>query len=71
MNVHPYLRKLDNIDLIEHFLEIVINYDDSSNDEILNKIKSGEAELKNYIDSKSTILSTENRTRKYKNNVER
>lgn len=71
MNVHPYLRKLDNIDLIEHFLEIVINYEDSSNDNVLQKIKSGEAELKNYIDSKSTFLSTENRTRKYKNNSDR
>ncbi len=71
MNVHPYLRKLDNIDLIEHFLEIVINYEDSGNDSILQKIKSGEAELKNYIDSKSTFLSTENRTRKYKHNKDR
>lgn len=71
MNLHPYLRKLDNIDLIEHFLEIVINYEDSGNDTILQKIKSGEAELKNYIDSKSTLSSTENRTRKYKNNRDR
>lgn len=71
MNVHPYLRKLDNLDLIEHFLEIVINYKDSSNDETLHRIKSGEAELKNYIDSKSTFLSTENRARKYKGNAER
>ncbi|CAM3777896.1 zeta toxin family protein [Elizabethkingia occulta] len=71
MNVHPYLRKLDNIDLIEHFLEKVINYEDSSNDSILRKIKSGEAELKNYIDSKSTFLSTENRDRKYKDNRDR
>lgn len=71
MNVHPYLRKLDNIDLIEHFLEIVINYEDSNNDSVLQKIKSGEAELKNYIDSKSTFLSTENRARKYKHNNDR
>lgn len=71
MNVHPYLRKLDNIDLIEHFLEIVINYDDPKNDSVLKKIKSGEAELKNYIDSKSTFSSTENRDRKYKDNTER
>lgn len=71
MNVHPYLRKLDNIDLIEHFLEIVIGFDDSKNDSILKKIKSGEAELKNYVDSKSTLSSTENRDRKYKTNQER
>ncbi|WP_308006130.1 zeta toxin family protein [uncultured Chryseobacterium sp.] len=71
MKLHPYLRKLDNIDLIEHFLETVINYEDSSNNTILHKIKSGEAELKNYIDSKSTLASTENRNRQYKNNRDR
>lgn len=71
MNQHPYSRKLDNINLIEHFLEIVIDYEDPKNDQILKRIKSGEAELKNYIDSNSTLSSSENRDRKYKDNYER
>lgn len=71
MNQHPYSRKLDNINLIEHFLDIVINYEDSKNDQTLKKIKSGEAELKNYVDSNSTFLSSENRDRKYMGNHER
>jgi dephospho-CoA kinase len=66
MDKHPYSRKLDNIDLIEHFLNTVLEYDDSQNDNLLKDILSGEAGIKNYVDSNSTFLSSDNRSRKYK-----
>ena len=62
---HPYSRDLDNLDKIEHFLKVVLKYPNSSN-ELCNKIKTGEAELKNYNTSSPTISSTENRHREYK-----
>lgn len=63
--IHPYSRKLDNIDLISHFLTVVINYDNPEDDELLKKIKIGEADLKNYDNSSSTLSSTNHRDRKY------
>jgi hypothetical protein len=71
MDKHPYSRKLDNIDLIEHFLNTVLEYDDSQNDNLLQNILSGEAGIKNYIDSNSTFLSSDNRSRKYKDDNSR
>lgn len=69
--IHPYSRKLDNIDLISHFLSVVVKHDSSNESALLNKIKSGEAELKNYDDSSSTLSSTAHRDRKYLNTGER
>lgn len=71
MDKHPYSRKLDNIDLIEHFLNTVLEYDDSQNDNLLKAILAGEAGIKNYIDSNSTLLSSDNRSRKYKDDISR
>lgn len=65
--IHQYSRKLDNLDLIEHFLSVGLNYENPSDTELLNKIKSGEAELKNYDDSSSTLNNTSHRDRKYLN----
>lgn len=66
--IHPYSRKLDDLDLIEHFLSVVLKYNFSDNPQLLVKIRSGEAELKNYTDSNSTINNTSNRDRNYSAN---
>lgn len=71
MDKHPYSRKLDTIDLIEHFLNTVLEYDDSQNDNLLKDILSGEAGIKNYVDSNSTLLSSDNRSRKFKEDKDR
>ncbi|OJV56360.1 MAG: hypothetical protein BGO31_14835 [Bacteroidetes bacterium 43-16] len=63
---HPYSRKLDNLDLIEGFLRDVVRYEDYDDNNLLTKIKSGEAELKNYDNNSSTLNSTTHRSRKYK-----
>lgn len=67
MKIHPFSRRLDNLDLIEHFLNIVLRYNTNSGTELLKKIESGEAELKNYDNSQPTLTSTAHRDRKYKN----
>lgn len=67
---HAYSRKLDNLDLIEGFLRDVIRYE-NYDDALLNKIQSGEAELKNYDNNSSTVDSTIHRSRKYKENASR
>lgn len=69
--IHQYSRKLDNLDLIEHFLSAALNYENSNDTRLLNKIKSGEAELKNYDDSSSTLKNTTHRDRKYVSNNDR
>ena len=69
--IHPYSRKLDNTDLIEHFLSTVLRYENSNDTKLLNKIRSGEAELKNYDDTSSTLSSTSNRDRKFTSNADR
>ena len=68
---HPYSRELNDLDKIEHFLSTVIKYNDPSNGKLLKKIKSGEAELKNYDTSSSTLSSTKNRDRDYVSEVKR
>ncbi len=68
---HPYSRKLDNIDLISHFLTVVINYNNAEDDNLLRKIKIGEADLKNYDNSSSTLNSTHHRDRKYLSETDR
>ena len=69
--IHPYSRQLDNIDLIQHFLSVVLKYENADDDTLLRKIKSGEAELKNYNDSSATLISTNHRDRKYLKETER
>lgn len=69
--IHQYSRKLDNLDLIEHFLSAALNYENSNDTRLLTKIKSGEAELKNYDDSSSTLKNTTHRDRKYVANNDR
>lgn len=70
--IHPYSRKLDNTELIQHFLDVVLKYDNPDNKLLLNKIRSGEAELKNYEnDTSSTLMSTSNRDRKYVQKADR
>ena len=68
---HPYSRKLDNIDLIDHFLRVVLRYESEESVGLLKKIESGEAELKNYDDSQPTLSSTAHRDRRYLNSSER
>jgi hypothetical protein len=61
----PYSRKLDNLDLIEHFLSVVLKYENSNDTSLLNKIKSSEAELKNYDETSFTLTSTTHRHRSF------
>jgi len=68
---HPFARSLDNSDLIQHFLGVVLKHNDSDNNDIITKIKSGEAELKNYGDTSSTLNSTSHRHRKFLNSSDR
>lgn len=68
--IHRYSRRLDNLDLIEHFLKVVLNYQEIDKT-LLNKIKSGEAELKNYDNSSATLNNTSHRDRDYVDNTER
>ena len=68
---HPYSRQLDNLDLIEHFLSVVLKFENSNDTSLLNRIKSSEAELKNYDETSFTLYSTTHRHRKYLNHHER
>lgn len=69
--IHPYSRKLDNIDLIQHFLSVVLKHEKPNDKALLNMIRSGEAELKNYEDAQSTLSSTSHRDRDYVQNADR
>lgn len=69
--LHPYSRNLDNIELIEHFLYHVIQYDEPNDYELNVKIKVGEADLKNYGDTSATINSTSHRHKDYRNEDDR
>lgn len=61
---HPNSRNLDTPLLIKHFLSVALNQDDVPNDLIM-KIKSGEAELKNIDNTPSTLTSTDHRLSPY------
>lgn len=62
---HPYSRKLDNLDLIEDFLSAAIGHEGAQDSALLNRIRSGEAELKNYDTASTTLYSSSNRDRNY------
>lgn len=68
---HQYSRKLDDSDLVEHFLEVVLKYEGKIDTKLLRSIVMGEADLKNYDANRPTLSSTANRDRKYKNPRER
>jgi Zeta toxin len=69
--IHPYSRKLNNIDLIQDFLTVVLKYENADDDTVLRKIESGQAALENYKDSSATLISTNHRNRKYLKETER
>lgn len=69
--MHPYSRELNSIDKISHFLSVVIKHDNPNDDSLLEKIRSGETEMTNFSTFPSTISSTENRKREYKEHAKR
>lgn len=68
---HPYARPLNSKKLVEDFLEFVLGVDSYKDSDLINKIKSSEAELKNYDKSSPTISSSEHRVREYRSDSER
>jgi len=65
--VDRYGRNLSNYDLIQEFLEEVLQYQSSSNlDEIVISVKNAEVNFKNDIKGPSTLISTVNRSRDFK-----
>ena len=66
--MHPFSRRLDDSDLIEHFLINVLEYRPENLDDVIVQIKNGEIQIKSYPDEDCTLRSTKHRSRKYAGN---
>lgn len=63
--MHPFSRRLDDNDLIEHFLLKVLNYRPADLDSEIKKIKEGEFQISHYPKADTTLFSTKHRARTY------
>lgn len=66
--MHPFSRRLDDNDLIEHFLTKVLEFYPENMDEVILKIKDGEFQIKHYLEEDCTLGSTKHRDRDFKDN---
>ena len=66
-----FARLLNNSDLVEHFLEEVLDYDVSKKPFLVGKIVSAEMSLKDFKPNDSTLLKTSYRINPYKTEAER
>lgn len=69
--MHPFSRRLDDNDLIEHFLTNVLEFHPENLDEVILKIKDGEFQISHYPKEDSTLVSTKHRSRFHKNEKSR
>lgn len=69
--MHPFSRRLDDSDLIEHFLVNVLEFRPKNLNEVVVQIKSGEIQIKSYPDEVCTLRSTKHRSRNYSENTNR
>lgn len=67
--MHPFSRRLDDSDLIEHFLVNVLEFEPKNLDDVIVQIKSGEIQIKSYPNEDCTLRSTKHRSRKYDENA--
>lgn len=63
--MHPFSRRLDDNDLIEHFLVRVLEYRPENLDEVIQRIKGGEFQIHHILDVDSTLGSTKHRRRRF------
>ncbi|MDO8969034.1 zeta toxin family protein [Algoriphagus sp.] len=63
--MHPFSRRLDDNDLIEHFLVRVLEYRPENLDDVIQSIKEGEFQIHHIPDVDSTLGSTKHRRRKF------
>ncbi|WP_192350356.1 zeta toxin family protein [Algoriphagus sp. Y33] len=63
--MHPFSRRLDDSDLIEHFLIEVLEFNPEDIEQVITKIKNGEFQIKSYPDEDCTLRSTKHRRRKF------
>ncbi|MEN2282234.1 zeta toxin family protein [Algoriphagus sp. SE2] len=66
--MHPFSRRLDDSDLIEHFLVNVLEFKPKNLEDVIVQIKNGEIQIKSYPDEDCTLRSTKHRSRKYAGN---
>ncbi|SDD80592.1 Zeta toxin [Algoriphagus faecimaris] len=67
--MHPFSRRLDDSDLIEHFLVKVLEFNPKNIEEVITEIKNGEFQIKSIPDEDCTLWSTKHRKRKFKENT--
>lgn len=63
--MHPFSRRLDDNDLIEHFLVRVLEYRPENLDDVIQRIKEGEFQIHHIPDVDSTLSSTKHRRRRF------
>ncbi len=63
--MHPYSRRLDDSDLIEHFLVKVLEFNPENIEKVITEIKNGEFQIKSYPEEDCTLWSTKHRRRKF------
>lgn len=61
--MHPFSRRLDDNDLIEHFLTKVLEFHPENLDDVIQKIKEGEIQIIHYPEEDCTLRSTKHRKR--------
>ena len=66
--MHPFSRRLDDSDLIEHFLVKVLEFNPRNIEVVITEIKNGEFQIKSFPDEDCTLRSTKHRKRKFKEN---
>ena len=66
--MHPFSRRLDDNDLIQHFLNKVLEYYPDNLDKVILKIKDGEFQINHYPEADCTLRATKHRNRGFKEN---
>jgi len=69
--MHPFSRRLDDNDLIEHFLVRVLEYRPENLDDVIQRIKEGEFQIHHIPDVDSTLGSTKHRRRRFASEEDR
>lgn len=69
--MHPFSRRLDDNDLIEHFLKNVLEYNPENLNMVILKIKEGEFQIRHYTEEDCTLRATNHRNREWKENTKR
>lgn len=69
--MHPFSRRLDDNDLIEHFLVRVLEYRPENLNDVIQRIKKGEFQIHHIPDVDSTLGSTKHRRRRFASEEDR